>query len=540
MRGPAVLPAARRLLLGRGGGDVPSRLAALHRIREPPSGERQRFLGQRHRRAHRVQVLPQPDDHRHARLDRRRARPQAHRHAASRAVGGDACPREDGAARLHHPLPGGQLGLEQRHHAPRRFGLRPRAAPHRRGEHQVRHAHPAVLARLGRGAVHEAPREAARADSAGRRPVLHLRAQRPRGRRPRLPVPLQRALPRSRAAAGEARRVRAGAPVRPAHGAERALARRRLAAAPLPRAPPAAEVPGERAHHRARARARAPRGVQETARDGRRARQPGHGQAQGEGARVLPALPGEDPRALARHDGRAPARVRGDARARAHPRRRLREPRRRGGGGCARAVRGAQRRDASFRRRAVPPRAGGVPRGGERGALPRDFPRGHHQQLWRGRGARRRQLHAHGVRHRRRAGQGDVRALRAPARVSSGARRAPAVARRHVPAAEGGAHLNGPRGVSEAHRRVLRRVRGPEGEGVPGEVPRGPAEHHQLRHLVAAQREQGGRRVRARARARRRAERARRRRAPRAPRARRAPRVPGRARVRPPRRPGPP
>ena len=40
--------------------------------------------------------------------------------------------------------------------------------------------------------------------------------------------------------------------------------------------------------------------------------------------------------------------------------------------------------------------------------------------------------------------------------------------------------------------------------------------------------------------ARRRAERARRRRAPRAPRARRAPRVPGRARVRPPRRPGPP
>ena len=35
---------------------------------------------------------------------------------------------------------------------------------------------------------------------------------------------------------------------------------------------------------------------------------------------------------------------------------------------------------------------------GERGALPRDFPRGHHQQLWRGRGARRRQLHAHGVR----------------------------------------------------------------------------------------------------------------------------------------------
>jgi hypothetical protein len=140
-------------------------------------------------------------------------------------------------------------------------------------------------------------------------------------------------------------------------------------------------------------------------------------------------------------------------------------------------------------RRAVPQGAGGIQGRGQRGAVPYCFTRGHYQQLRRGRGARRGELHANRVRHRGREGQGNLRTLRPPARVPLGAHRPAPVTGRDVPSSERGPYSDRPRGVFKTNRRLLRAVRGPESQSVPGKVQGGPVVHHAVRHVVAAQRE---------------------------------------------------
>lgn len=75
-------------------------------------------LGQGDYRPHGVQVLSQPDDHRHARADPSRAWASQRLPAVCAEAGGGHGQGQNGAARVHHPLLGGLQRLEQRHHPP--------------------------------------------------------------------------------------------------------------------------------------------------------------------------------------------------------------------------------------------------------------------------------------------------------------------------------------------------------------------------------------------------------------------------------------
>lgn len=100
--------------------------------------------------------------------------------------------------------------------------------------------------------------------------------------------------------------------------------------------------------------------------------------------------------------------------------------------------RAAQRTHAPFWRCPVPPRPVRVPPGRRLAGLPGHQPRGDRQRVRHGRPARRRQLRAHRVRHRRGQGQGAAGAVRAPAGLPPGARAAPHAAHLHVSAAGAG------------------------------------------------------------------------------------------------------